>query len=128
MKGNITIGRYSSGNIMFIELRDEASSTLFCKVKTTTNDLMLALTGLGFVDVEFELTAANVGKRHQHKTEEVFVPESAFSKREKVAAAAVRALENDGWVGRVEDALNHHCYIRGAEGGGIYRVVYYRWV
>ena len=41
----------------------------------------------------------------QYKTEYVFVPAGPKETREMRALEAVSALESDGWMGHVEDAL-----------------------
>lgn len=111
-----------------IEVTDESSRIKFLSAEVKYADFALALTGLG-VTCEFRLRGAeNVGKTRETKRVDVFVPFSDFTNRKEVALEAVRAVEQDGWVGRWRDALNHHNLRETLGDGNTYEVVYTRLV
>lgn len=119
MKGHLSITRFSSTSDMEISFRDELSGTLFLKAEISANDLMLALTGLGDVDIEFELYPQYVGKTLETKTEIVPLGWEYFDEKR----AAVARFEVDGWKGEDRDIGNHHNRV---EGG--WRVRFHRYV
>jgi len=112
MNGKITISRIRNNKedgFINIQFEDKLSCTRFMEAKMTLADFASALTGLGYVDCEFELHPANVGKLRQSKTELIpFVNPYKATKEEK--EAAVNALEVDGWKGYRGDLDNHHRY------------------
>lgn len=111
-----------------VEIVDESSGVRFLQVQVKYADFALALTSLE-VGCKYELHGAeDVGKVRETRYEEVFIPDSIFfGDRESLAQVAVEALES-GWVGNVQDALNHHKEIRREEGGRVQRVLYTRLV
>lgn len=128
LTGEFRISRpYGDGcDYISVEITDKSSGIQFLHTRVKYADFALALTGSG-AECEYELRGAeNVGKTKEVKHEEVFVPKSDFGKRRTAAMAAVKALESDGWIGRVSNALNHHRQVRNEEGGTVYDVTYTR--
>jgi len=116
LKGKITISTPSGTDhgkridYVQITLEDELSHTRFLRIAMNYGDLARAITGHGMIPCEFELHADKVGLVHEHKREKVFIPNGAIgagSTQKERATWAVQALETDGWMGRVRDALNH---------------------
>ena len=131
LEGKITISRpYGVGQRHIeIEVEDRSSGTTFLQLRIGYEGFARAVTGEGHVPCTFKLHPRHVGLVREHKTVEVFIPAAAFSERETVARRAVLAREEDGWVGRVEDAMNHHRRVEGrVEGGVRYRVSFVRYV
>lgn len=130
LTGEFRIPRpYGDGcDYISVEITDKSSGIQFLQARVKYADFTLALTGSG-AECEYELRGAeNVGKAQEVKHEEVFVSESDFGERKTAAMAAVKALESDGWTGRVSNALNHHMLVRYEEGGAVYKVLYTRLV
>lgn len=128
LKGELSIGRYSSTDTMHIELIDESSSITFLSVEIDCKDLMLALTGLGNVDCSFELRNTKlIGKKLETKTEEIFC---AYPADEEDIYKALKPLLKDGWMARREDFSNHHNIVRGSvkDDKATYRVSFHRYV
>jgi hypothetical protein len=125
MEGNITIVRYSSTDRMEIAIEDKLSGTQFLRAELSAHDLMLALTGQGNIPIVFELRAHNVGKKAEHKTEWVPVPQ--FHPTDQEIDAALNPFEQDGWVARRSDLGNHHCH-EGTDEGHKYQVAFTRFV
>jgi hypothetical protein len=129
-KGTITIGRSHGGSEqsqeqpIHIEIRDEASGTRFIEVQMSLEAFASALFGLSSQDCSFELRTENVGKIREMKYELIPAPDiTCFSDRERQAKQILEPFEIDGWKGRVDDLLNHHC-----REGGNQRVLFVRYV
>lgn len=130
LTGKIRFGRPSGDGCDYIsiEVTDDSSHTKFLNAEVKYADFALALTGL-VAACEFKLHGAeNVGKTRETKRVDVFVPFSDFTHRKEVAMKAVRALEQNGWVGRWENALNHNKLRETLKDGNTYEVVYTRLV
>jgi len=130
LRGNISISApYGSGvDYIQIEFIDESSHTRFLRATMSYEDFTRALTGRGEIPCEFSLTAGRVGFIHQHKSEQVFIPDGEFATRKERAAEAVKAIEMDGWIGRGEDALNQHRLTKRENQGAWYSVTFVRYI
>jgi len=137
MKGKLSIGKVTccgspEEDYINIELEDGLSSIQFVKVKVSLMDFTKALFGLGHVPVEFELSGLDrVGKRYEHKTEQVYVPDAPigqFTISDDLIDKAVSKWETDGWVGSRRDCKNHHNWVTDHDKGSIYNVHFARWV
>lgn len=130
LKGKINISApYGSGtNYIQIEIEDGSSHTRFLCATMSYRDFTAAVVGRAGQPCEFELATDQVGLIHQHKSEQVFIPEGEFATRKQRAAAAVKALSIDGWVGRSEDALNQHRLVKYEDQGAWYSVTFVRYV
>ena len=130
LKGNITISAPRGGGTEYIqiEFEDKSSLTRFLWVTMSYKDFARALTGRGDIPCEFSLTADKVGLVHQYRKELVFVSGGEFATRKERAAEAVKALEIDGWMGRVNDALNQHRVRKREKQGAWYSVSFVRYV
>jgi len=97
-------------NVIKVEVFDELSGVRFMKLEMRPEDFMLALTGMGFMAGKMELRGVHlVGCRRERKTELVPVPKGGpWEERDARAAAAVKELEKDGWVGEIRDGTNQH--------------------
>lgn len=129
-KGEISILRVSGSDQMRIELQDELSRVRFLVVSIDAQSLMMALTGLGGIDCEFELMYTDtVGKRLETKEEIVTLSKSSYSLRTVQKLAALSNFEVDGWKARASDLDNHHHFVKQAEDGSYqYRVHFSRFV
>lgn len=131
MKGRININRMSGGGTpdeMRIEVIDASSRIHFLVAKCTPEAMMLALTGRGDVEIEFELVGAElIGSEQENKTEEV--PFDCYKGRNDSARkrAALKPFEVDGWKARVEDLDNGHCRVDKSNPPR-QKVVFHRWV
>lgn len=134
MKGRIHISRpsYGSGKeAICIEVIDESSGVQFIELEMALADFTKAVTGQAHVDVEFELRGVDlVGMVRENKTEEVYMPDGDYDKREQRAARALKKQEVDGWKGRIDDCLNMHKRIGShpKKKGSIYSVTFTRHV
>lgn len=128
LKGRITISRVNSNiedGYMKIAVTDDDSGIEFCTVKMTLSDFTNAITGRGYLSCKLSVRGLDkVGTQGVSKVENV--------KRLKGQSAkdAIKPYEVDGWVGRSEDAENHHriSEYNNTEGYTIYRVAFFRWV
>ena len=130
LQGEVTIGCPvgPGADYITIQLEDDQSMCRVTEIRIKYKDFAKALTGLSHVACEFDLYTKNVGKRREVKKERVCVPCVGFARREKAAADAVMALNVDGWIGRLEDAVNQHRFIERTEEGRWYSVSYVRFV
>ena len=130
LKGRITITAPYGANADYIQIEftDELSGTLFMQATLNYAEFAKALVGRGDMRCEFELNAEKVGLVYEHKAELVFVPAGKFTTCQERAAEAVKALEADGWLGRVDDALNHHNMRKQEKQGAWYSVIFMRYV
>lgn len=124
LKGKVTISApYGSWtDYIQIEFTDRSSRTRFFLATMSYKEFMAALVGRGDRPCEFELATDYVGLMYKHEQRDVFVPDGEFARRRARALAAVEKLESDGWVGRVEDALNDHRLVK-REGQGVWYAV-----
>jgi hypothetical protein len=130
LMGELRISRpYGDGcDYISVEITDKSSGVQFLSARVKYADFALALTGSG-AQCKFKLRGADlIGMIYETKHEEVFVPNFAFKERDATAKKAVEALESDGWIGRVSNALNHHRHIRNEKDGAVYDVIYSRYV
>lgn len=121
MKGNITISRPRPADYIQIEFGDELSGRRFLRAKVKLADFAEALTGLGYVDCEFELTPDEVGKVRETKTERIQADGYSLTDEQKIAILA--PYEVDGWRAQRSDLGNHH---KGSQ--GVYSVAFVRFV
>lgn len=135
MKGHISISYVRSSeedDFMRISIDDQSSGITFLDVDLSMLNYAKVTAGLGYIPCEFTLRHAdNIGKKLETKTEIVFVPKCDYHDREAVAADAVDDFDHkgeEGWVGRVSDAMNHHRLVRTSPEGGYYKVTYQRFV
>ena len=112
LPGNVTISRVSFSHgedYISIKIVDETSKVHFVEAMLSLQDFALAITGRGFMDCELDVRGLDlVGLQREGKKEPVMVPKGSWDTREERAYAAVRALEVDGWKGRLSDVMNHH--------------------
>ena len=130
MKGKITLGRYASNyediNPIRFQLEDDKSGVLFLDVKMTLKDFALMITGLGYIDCEFELKNSElVGKTREHKTENIVVRD-AWDITEEEKLEALKPFEVDGWIGSKYDISNHNNIVKGLS--NTYKVGFTRYV
>jgi len=135
MKGRISINKVTcqapEKDYVIIELEDELSSVEFVQARMSLETFGRALFGLSSLPVEFELRGLDkVGKKLENKIEEVFIPcETELYATDKEIRQAIKKYEVDGWIGRDENAKNHHNWVgyRGIDGYTA-RVIFRRWV
>ena len=127
---NISLPTTSEGrHNVEITVVDAKSLTHFIRVKIPIAEWALATVGsIWGCECEFELNATKVGKERQVKHENVRIPNHSFDDRKWVAKEAVEKHEVDGWVGRVENALNHNKRVFGDEHSSTYSVTFIRFV
>jgi hypothetical protein len=128
MKGSITIGCPSGpeGRNISIEIRDEASGTEFLSCEMSMEEFCrAAVAHEAYVPITFELRPECVGYKFEHKTELVLfdmyehghVSDPDTKPRSKVAAAALKPFEVDGWIAHDRDLYNGHNSLRAEEKG-----------
>lgn len=130
LKGRISISAPcgSGTDYIQIEIEDESSHTRFLCATMSYRDFTATIVGRAGQPCEFELATDQVGLIHQHKSEQVFIPDGEFATRKERAAAAVKVLEIDGWAGRGEDALNQHRLVKYEDQGAWYSVTFVRYI
>lgn len=126
LKGECVITHCSKGSI-HIELRDNLSRCQAVEITFTHANFARALMHQP-ASCKFEWSPQNVGKTHEHKSEVVpfnltYDPEDETRVR---AAVALKPFEKDGWVGRLEDLLNHRNRVKGEVEA--YQVHFHRYV
>jgi len=119
-KGNITLSRYDSNyedtHPIHLKVEDKDSSTQFIDISMTLKDFAFLITGMGFMDCEFEVRGLDrLGKKRENKTEYVPVPKGTFLPTKEEAKELIKAFEIDGWIGSIDDATNHHNRSRGSD-------------
>lgn len=126
LSGKLSICRTSSGEIK-IYLIDESSGCEIVDLAVSPHDFAEALTGMSHRPCEIEWRTANLGKKHEHKTEEVPIPKDfpyrTHAKFDAAADAALAAFEVEGWKADRSCLSNGHCR---TDGG--YRVSFHRYV
>lgn len=114
LTGTLSISRTSSNRPLDrpikITLEDELSRCRVVQIELTLADFAEALTGMFGVPCQFTWPSSSVvGKRHEHKTEVVFIPDKCTDRKDQESARKHFAeFEVDGWRGRVSDAFNSH--------------------
>lgn len=104
MDGKITISKTTdnrNNKQIRITIEDDASSINFVEGRMSLENFMEALTGLGFVDIDFEVRGLeNIGKTREHKTVEIALGDNVGYGEERYTIAIQKAkeLEVDGWV------------------------------
>lgn len=121
MKGNITISRPRPSDYIQIEFGDELSGRRFLRARVKLADFAEALTGLGYVDCEFDLTPNEVGKKREIKIERIQVDGYSFTDEQKTVILA--PYEVDGWVAQRLNLGDHHKRFNGG-----YNVTFIRFV
>jgi hypothetical protein len=135
--GRITIGKVTSSteeDYISISLDDAMNHAPLVEIRMTPDAFGRALTGSGWMECDFEFnTDAPLGKRHEHKTEEVSVPywdgRIDSPERAVLVRKAIAEFEADGWLGHDDDALNHHNRAGGEYGKfEVFRIHFFRYV
>ena len=112
MNGKITVSRVTSNqedDYISIRFEDKLSGSTFLQAKMTLEDFAKAVTGHGYMDCTFDLTADVVGKLRENKTE--IVPlENPYRATKEEKQAALKPFEVDGWTGYLDDLDNGHRY------------------
>lgn len=112
---------------MHIAIKDETSRVEFMEITMTLEQFGDMLSAPRMVECDFKLRAVDrIGMIAENKTEIVPVDyghEYNRAKRKKIAAAALRPFEVDGWSAREGDIDNPHCHTKDG-----YRVVFFRHV
>ena len=139
LQGKLTIIRTRSNQsdgYVAVQVKDMLSGCEVIEARISLAEFVEALFGAGFRQCEFDLNDSGVvGKQHEHKQVEIFIP-SDLSHRTDEGAAGIRAAiavhEVDGWRGRDEDARNSHRWTRtptpkGQEGHWM-MIAFHRWV
>lgn len=109
LKGRLSISAIHNHDQVRLTVQDALSRTQFVEVRMTYEALARALTGQGFLQVEFEFRPALVGLKREHKTEVVKVMGNSYdADNDQQIEAAFAPYEVDGWRGRRQDAKNHH--------------------
>jgi len=129
MDGKITLSRYNSNyedkEPIHIKLEDESSGVQFIDISMTLENFALMLTNLGYIDCEFQLRGLdNVGKQREHKVEYIPMPKGFWMPTKEDAITLIKPFEVDGWMGSVDDVLNHHNHDKKE---GCVRVGFIRW-
>lgn len=132
MKGKISISRYMNSRNMpepiTITIDDESSGTMLLHVSMSLENFALIMTGMSFVDCNYELGAIkHAGKIREYKTEYVMLPHDWYrlTKEELMGYAAEHEI--DGWMlHNPGDLGNHHRLVKGTF--GTYEVGYVRFV
>jgi hypothetical protein len=131
MKGKITLGRYQTNydepNPIYIQIEDDLSGVTFLKVQLSLENFAKMITGLGYIDCDFELGGLDkVGAKREHKEEIIPVPNN-FSFREDtdLIDKYMKIYEVDGWLGRREDFDNNHNRVKGKSA---FEVNFTRWI
>ena len=108
---------------------DGAARVVAFRATMTRSAFAMALGRRGYIPCRLEVNQSGcVGMKHETKTERVFVPNGDSVPRQTRALDAVKAYQEDGWVGRVENATNHHNMVQCAPEGETYRVIFDRYV
>lgn len=147
LQGKLTISRMTSNfnnpRPIRITLKDDLSSCEVVEINLSLEAFANAITAAGFQPCEFEFNASGVvGKKREHKTEVVFIPNKIGYKKgnngdRKAVQPYLAPYEVDGWKGRASDALNSHNWDReqrsppkGAkvDSGNWTTIVFERWV
>jgi len=116
MKGKITLSRYSSNqeNLtpIHIVVEDDQSGSRFLDLSMSLENFAFMLTGLGYIDCDFELNGKYVGKIKEHKTEEITVS-FKWDITEEDKTEYLKPYEIDGWMGYSKDIGNSHKLVKG---------------
>lgn len=129
LPGKLTISRVHSsktGDCVRVGVTDTASGCQFLELSVNMAEFAQALTGLGYVDCQFEVNTVNVGKVSEHKVVMIDVSAHKWVKsfeRDAVAAELLKPYEVDGWKGRADDCFNHHNIKNGKAAVGFFRYV-----
>jgi hypothetical protein len=99
INANICISRDSS-DTMRLKVRDEASRVTFLELQISPHDLMMALTGLGYVDAKTaEVRGLDVvGKEKITETRSTEYPGVSYESREKMEAWLCENCQEPGWI------------------------------
>lgn len=102
MDGKITISKTTdnrNNKQIRITIEDDTSSINFFEGRMSLENFMEALTGLGFVDIEFAVRGLeNIGKTRERKTVEINLGKTDYDGLKELALSEARKLESDGWV------------------------------
>jgi len=131
-EGRIDIVRTRSNerdDFIQMRLRDVGSGSTVIEIQMTVEDFGLAITGLGGTPCAFNLLdVERVGKRREHKSVCVFVPEGQPHSIDTRIRTAIAGHETDGWKGNDADAKNWHRRVVSSSIGISYDVQYTRFV
>ena len=114
MQGKISINRrYSNQKVnpdIIISVVDESSSVHFLEIVVEPEIFGLVVTGESYKECEFELAnIERIGKKHEHKTEEISLPDNYFTFRKNNEDGVKQYLaqfEVDGWMASTYDFMN----------------------
>lgn len=118
LSGNITISRTSSSVEPFdsinIRIADDASGVQFVELRLSLDDFAKLICGQSNIHGDMIVRGLeNIGMVREVKTEDVLISTNcSYDERPVLAAQAIKSLEVDGWVGRLEDAANSHRMIK----------------
>jgi hypothetical protein len=133
MRGRLYFSSMHSSNaddVASIQVTDDVSGTSFLRIEMSMEDFALSLLNHQDREIEFTLWCPErIGKKHERKTESVFVSVDPFKRDQKVEISdAIRPFEVDGWIGSRRDAENHHNVTKTLEHGFIAEVGFDRYV
>ena len=99
IKANICISRDSS-DTMRLKVQDEASRATFLELEISPHDLMMALTGLAYVDAKnAEVRALDVvGKNKVTEPRSIKYPGNPFDSRIDMQTWLTGNANEDGWI------------------------------
>lgn len=102
MNGKITISKTTdnrNNKEIRITIEDSASSISFVEARISLENFAEALTGLGFVDIDFKVRGLeNIGKTRERKTVEINLGKTGYDGLRELALSEARKIESDGWV------------------------------
>ena len=134
-KGKITIGRpqYSSGKeCITIHIEDKSSHIAFLDIEMKLDEFARAITGLGYVECEFECRGLkNVGKLYEIKPFTFLMPEHNYSNRKEIAEKETERVTPYGWETYTYFSSQDSFVRKNIEGGDIEvwaNTHIYRWV
>lgn len=130
MDGKITISKTTSNRNkkeIRIAIEDDASSINFVEARMSLENFAEALTGLGFVDIDFTVRGLeNIGKTRERKTVEINLGKTDYDGLKELALSEARKIESDGWV--CDGYFSNQDSFRYKDGNTICRAGFVRYV
>ena len=115
LKGKISIGKVNCSNqddYMHIQITDASSSITFIDAEMSLLDFALAITGQGYVDIEYQHSKSdNLGKNLEVKHEAVTFDGNLLTLTDEIIRQELIKWETDGWMAYDKDAKNYHNHI-----------------
>lgn len=115
-----------------IQLNDQISGSMIFEGAMKLANYAKCITGLSSVDIRgMHIASRRVGKTSEHKTVEItFLRYMGCGPkaRQKIVQDTIAKYEVDGWIGRVEDAFNHHHHVQTKADNSVYKVTFHRYV